>query len=197
MNPEIDTETLIDITNSIIGTLDPIESKVIVMRFGLMNSEELSVPQIAENLQISNSEVEKIISRALRNLRHPSRTRSLSALFPDIKKAAQTLSYIQEANLPFEEAKQIIQTELPSFFPAVERLAKSNDGLIKLISIILPIILFAASFLLKGESTVNIQQNTTVVIENHYNEPQTKPSPSAKSKPKKARKRNKAKKGCE
>jgi len=61
----------------VLTTLDPREKRVIEMRFGLGNDEPLTLEQVGKELRITKERVRQIEARALRKLRHSTRSRWL------------------------------------------------------------------------------------------------------------------------
>lgn len=68
----------------ILHTLTPREEKIIKMRFGLEDGSEYSLEEIGQSFAITRERVRQIEAKAMRKLRHPSRSRKL-APFLDIR----------------------------------------------------------------------------------------------------------------
>jgi RNA polymerase primary sigma factor len=64
-------------TQSMLKTLTPREEKVLKMRFGVGGGNEHTLEQVGESLTVTRERIRQIESKALRKLRHPSRSKSL------------------------------------------------------------------------------------------------------------------------
>jgi RNA polymerase primary sigma factor len=56
------------------------ERKVLSMRFGLQDGNEMTVEEVAEELEITPARVKQIETKALRSLRHPDISDQLNEL---------------------------------------------------------------------------------------------------------------------
>jgi RNA polymerase primary sigma factor len=69
-----------EITNEVLATLTPREEKVIKMRFGLgQNGSEHTLEEVGQHFAVTRERIRQIEAKALRKLRHPSRSRKLKA----------------------------------------------------------------------------------------------------------------------
>ena len=66
-----------------LDTLTPREKRVIQMRFGLAGNPECTLEEVAERFLVSRSLIQQIQARALRKLRHPSRSTVLMTLLDE------------------------------------------------------------------------------------------------------------------
>ena len=66
--------------DKVLSELNEREIKVLNMRFGLDGSEPMTLEAIGNELKVSSSRVMQIEAKALRKLRHPSRSRQLREL---------------------------------------------------------------------------------------------------------------------
>jgi RNA polymerase primary sigma factor len=64
-------------TAEVLRTLSPREEKIIRMRFGLEDGSEHTLEQVGQSFQVTRERIRQIESKALRKLRHPSRSRRL------------------------------------------------------------------------------------------------------------------------
>ena len=64
-------------TQSVLRTLTPREEKVLKMRFGVGGGSEHTLEEVGQNFTVTRERIRQIESKALRKLRHPSRSRSL------------------------------------------------------------------------------------------------------------------------
>ena len=71
-------------TENVLRTLTPREEKVIKMRFGVGDGGEHTLEEIAQPFAVTRERIRQIEAKALRKLRHPSRSRRLKAFFDDI-----------------------------------------------------------------------------------------------------------------
>ena len=70
-------------TDSILKTLTPREEKVIKMRFGVGEKSEHTLEEVGQNFAVTRERIRQIEAKALRKLRHPSRSRKLRAFIED------------------------------------------------------------------------------------------------------------------
>ncbi len=66
-------------TESVLKTLTPREEKVIKMRFGLDDGSEHTLEEVGQSFAVTRERIRQIEAKALRKLRHPSRSRKLRA----------------------------------------------------------------------------------------------------------------------
>ena len=64
-------------TEALLKTLTPREEKVIKMRFGLGDGSEHTLEEVGQNFAVTRERIRQIEAKALRKLRHPSRSRRL------------------------------------------------------------------------------------------------------------------------
>jgi len=68
-----------DQTSKVLKTLTPREEKVIKMRFGLDDGNEHTLEELGQRFAVTRERIRQIEAKALRKLRHPSRSRHLRA----------------------------------------------------------------------------------------------------------------------
>ncbi len=66
-------------TAEILRTLNPREEKIIKMRFGLEDGSQRTLEEVGQAFQVTRERIRQIEAKALRKLRHPSRSRNLRA----------------------------------------------------------------------------------------------------------------------
>jgi RNA polymerase primary sigma factor len=66
-------------TDSVLQTLTPREEQVIKMRFGLGDGSEHTLEEVGQRFSVTRERIRQIEAKALRKLRHPSRSRMLMA----------------------------------------------------------------------------------------------------------------------
>ncbi len=66
-------------TEAVLKTLTPREEKVIKMRFGLGDGSEHTLEEVGQSFAVTRERIRQIEAKALRKLRHPSRSRKLKA----------------------------------------------------------------------------------------------------------------------
>ena len=66
-------------TSSVLKTLTPREEKVIKMRFGVDDGSEHTLEEVGQDFAVTRERIRQIEAKALRKLRHPSRSRKLRA----------------------------------------------------------------------------------------------------------------------
>jgi RNA polymerase primary sigma factor len=66
-------------TESVLKSLTPREEKVIKMRFGVGDGSEHTLEEVGQSFAVTRERIRQIEAKALRKLRHPSRSRKLRA----------------------------------------------------------------------------------------------------------------------
>jgi len=66
-------------TDALLKTLTPREERVIKMRFGLQDGNEHTLEEVGQMFAVTRERIRQIEAKALRKLRHPSRSRKLKA----------------------------------------------------------------------------------------------------------------------
>ena len=72
-------QALKESTERVLKTLSPREEKVLRMRFGLDDGAERTLEEVGHSFDVTRERIRQIESKALRKLRHPSRSRRLKA----------------------------------------------------------------------------------------------------------------------
>ena len=131
---------LIERTNEVIRSLEPLQQQVVFSHFGLSGGEEKSLKEIAKELNTTESKVEQILASALRGLRHPSRSRRLGAFLQEkadlqnvesvfsgeLEGFREKMSVIVESNFTHEEAVNYIANDVPELKPVIQELPKNQ-----------------------------------------------------------------------
>jgi len=71
-------------TEHVLRTLSPREEKIIKMRFGLEDGSERTLEEVGRSFDVTRERIRQIEAKALRKLRHPSRSRNLRLLLDDV-----------------------------------------------------------------------------------------------------------------
>jgi RNA polymerase primary sigma factor len=66
-------------TAQVLKTLTPREEKIVKMRFGLEDGSEHTLEEVGQNFAVTRERIRQIEAKALRKLRHPSRSHRLRA----------------------------------------------------------------------------------------------------------------------
>ncbi|MBQ7035437.1 MAG: sigma-70 family RNA polymerase sigma factor, partial [Clostridia bacterium] len=61
----------------VLETLTPREAKVLELRFGLRDGRQRTLEEVGKEFNVTRERIRQIESKALRKLRHPSRSRKL------------------------------------------------------------------------------------------------------------------------
>ncbi len=72
-------------TSQVLRTLTPREERVIKLRFGLEDGSEHTLEEVGQSFQVTRERIRQIEAKALRKLRHPSRSRKLRAFVEGVK----------------------------------------------------------------------------------------------------------------
>jgi RNA polymerase primary sigma factor len=76
-----------EITDEVLATLTPREEKVIKMRFGLgTTGSEHTLEEVGQHFAVTRERIRQIEAKALRKLRHPSRSRKLKAFLENTQR---------------------------------------------------------------------------------------------------------------
>ncbi|MFZ0731537.1 MAG: RNA polymerase sigma factor RpoD [Candidatus Sulfotelmatobacter sp.] len=70
-------------TAHVLRTLSPREEKIISMRFGMEDGSERTLEEVGRSFGVTRERIRQIEAKALRKLRHPSRSSKLKTLFDD------------------------------------------------------------------------------------------------------------------
>ena len=76
-------ESLRDVTKDILDTLTPREAKVLRMRFGIEMSTDHTLEEVGKQFDVTRERIRQIEAKALRQLRHPSRSERLKSFLED------------------------------------------------------------------------------------------------------------------
>jgi RNA polymerase primary sigma factor len=69
--------SLVEQTRKVLATLTPREEKVLRMRFGIGEKADRTLEEVGVDFEVTRERVRQIEAKALRKLRHPSRSRRL------------------------------------------------------------------------------------------------------------------------
>jgi RNA polymerase primary sigma factor len=70
-------ELLKDQIDSVLGTLTPREQKVLTLRFGLEDGRHRTLEEVGKEFKVTRERIRQIEAKAVRKLRHPTRSRRL------------------------------------------------------------------------------------------------------------------------
>ena len=70
-------------TRGILQTLSPREEKVLRKRFGIGSENEHTLEEVGQNFEVTRERIRQIEAKALRKLRHPSRSKKLRSFMED------------------------------------------------------------------------------------------------------------------
>jgi len=76
-------DSLKDALNEVMDTLTESEKQILRMRFGLNDYEPMSLQQIGDEFHLSKERIRQIEKKAIRRLRHPSRSQKLKSFLQD------------------------------------------------------------------------------------------------------------------
>jgi RNA polymerase primary sigma factor len=71
--------SLRDVTKEVLDTLTPREAKVLRMRFGIEMSTDHTLEEVGKQFDVTRERIRQIEAKALRKLRHPSRSERLKS----------------------------------------------------------------------------------------------------------------------
>jgi RNA polymerase primary sigma factor len=70
---------LVEQTKKVLGTLSPREEKVLRMRFGIGEKYDHTLEEVGQDFDVTRERIRQIEAKALRKLRHPSRSKRLKS----------------------------------------------------------------------------------------------------------------------
>src|SRR5215813_5467848 len=73
-----------EMTEQVLNMLTPREERIIKMRFGLEDGTEHTLEEVGQKFGVTRERIRQIEAKALRKLRHPSRSRQLRAFIADV-----------------------------------------------------------------------------------------------------------------
>ncbi len=73
------SSNLAEQTRKVLATLTPREEKVLRMRFGIGEKSDHTLEEVGQDFEVTRERIRQIESKALRKLRHPSRSKRLKA----------------------------------------------------------------------------------------------------------------------
>jgi RNA polymerase primary sigma factor len=71
--------SLADVTKEVLDSLTPREAKVLRMRFGIEMSTDHTLEEVGKQFDVTRERIRQIEAKALRKLRHPSRSDKLKS----------------------------------------------------------------------------------------------------------------------
>ena len=77
------SEKLREATNKLLDALSPREAKVLRMRFGIGMNNDHTLEEVGKQFEVTRERIRQIEGKALRKLRHPSRTEALRTFIED------------------------------------------------------------------------------------------------------------------
>ena len=76
-------ESLKETTHSVLAQLTPREAKVLRMRFGIDMNTDHTLEEVGKQFDVTRERIRQIEAKALRKLRHPSRSEQLRSFLMD------------------------------------------------------------------------------------------------------------------
>jgi RNA polymerase primary sigma factor len=77
------TESLRESTHGVLAGLTPREAKVLRMRFGIDMTTDHTLEEVGKQFDVTRERIRQIEAKALRKLRHPSRSEQLRSFLED------------------------------------------------------------------------------------------------------------------
>ena len=84
-------------TAEVLKTLSPREEKIIKMRFGLQDGSEHTLEEVGQHFAVTRERIRQIEAKALRKLRHPSRSHRLRAFLDTQPVTSRFLAPVPES----------------------------------------------------------------------------------------------------
>ena len=80
-NVDNNDEMLIEAIKKLLGELTPREQEIIKLRYGLSGYKSMTLKQVGKRFNVTQERIRQIEAKALRKLRHPTRSRKLKGFF--------------------------------------------------------------------------------------------------------------------
>ena len=74
---------LVQETKEALATLTPREARIIELRFGIGEESDATLEEVGQGFSVTRERIRQIEAKALRKLRHPSRSRVLKTYLED------------------------------------------------------------------------------------------------------------------
>jgi RNA polymerase primary sigma factor len=93
----------------VLKSLTPREEKVLKMRFGIDVASEHTLEEVGKDFSVTRERIRQIEVKALRKLRHPSRSKKLLAFFAkdldikDLEENPELLDQLEDENFPIDD----------------------------------------------------------------------------------------------
>jgi RNA polymerase primary sigma factor len=71
--------SLTEATRKVLATLTPREERVLRLRFGIGQNQDHTLEEVGQDFEVTRERIRQIEAKALRKLRHPSRSKRLRA----------------------------------------------------------------------------------------------------------------------
>jgi RNA polymerase primary sigma factor len=71
--------SLMETVRKVLATLSPREERVLRMRFGIGERTDHTLEEVGQDFEVTRERIRQIEAKALRKLRHPSRSKRLNA----------------------------------------------------------------------------------------------------------------------
>jgi hypothetical protein len=84
-----------EMTEQVLNMLTPGEERVIKMRFGLEDGTERTLEEVGRAFGVTRERIRQIEAKALRKLRHPSRSRRLRAFLGDFQTYRENVGWVE------------------------------------------------------------------------------------------------------
>src|SRR5262245_21672572 len=84
-----------EMTEQVLNMLTPREERVIKMRFGLEDGTEHTLEEVGQKFGVTRERIRQIEAKALRKLRHPSRSRQLRAFIGDFHIDRENVGWVE------------------------------------------------------------------------------------------------------
>jgi RNA polymerase sigma factor (sigma-70 family) len=89
-----------EMTDQVLNTLTPREERVLKMRFGLEDGTEHTLEEVGQIFAVTRERIRQIEAKALRKLRHPSRSRRLRAFLADVQTYRENVGLLEGDGKP-------------------------------------------------------------------------------------------------
>jgi RNA polymerase primary sigma factor len=111
LSEEIDLRLLREQIDNVLSSLTPRQRKVLQLRFGLEDGRSRTLEEVGEKFEVTRERIRQIEDKALRRLRHPSRSRKLKDFLDDPSAYKRKKEKTEEISTADKESKLTLESD--------------------------------------------------------------------------------------
>src|SRR5262249_41496568 len=98
-------------TRKVLATLTPREEKVLRMRFGIGEKSDHTLEEVGQDFEVTRERIRQIEAKALRKLRHPSRSKRLKSFMESEGGGAYRPVNMRKLSVKIEGKERIVEID--------------------------------------------------------------------------------------